>query len=204
MMKCWFVLFMLLFVLPGRGNAQENRNGFRLDTIYKSNARKSVVTRTPVKRNIPVKSSVSRQTGRWSLGGSFGMSFGDYTSIDVSPQVGYHWNEFFAAGGGISYNYHHSSKNYDMNYLGVNIFGRVTPVKYIALQVQPEIKASWGKAYERKIDLRYVPVMLVGGGGIIPTGMGSLSVMFYYDVIQDKYSPYGKNWICSVGYSFSI
>ena len=91
-----------------------------------------------------------------------------------------------------------------MNYLGVNVFGRVNPVRYIALQIQPELKGSWGKSYEKKIDFRYVPTMLVGGGGVIPTGTGSISVMFYYDVIQDQYSPYGKNWVCSVGYSFNL
>ena len=132
------------------------------------------------------------------------MSFGDYTSIDVSPQIGYRWNEFFSAGGGVSYNYHHSSNRYDMNYLGINVFGRVNPVRYIALQIQPELKGSWGKSYGKKIDFRYVPTMLVGGGGVIPTGTGSISVMFYYDVIQDEYSPYGKNWVCSVGYSFNL
>ncbi|MFR7876801.1 MAG: hypothetical protein ACLU4J_10690 [Butyricimonas paravirosa] len=37
------------------------------------------------------------------------------------------------------------------------------------------------------------------------TGTGSISAdVFYYDVIQDKYSPYGKNWVCSVGYSFNL
>lgn len=203
-MKYWIVLITLLVGCPGLGNAQENRNGFRLDTIYKSNTRRNVITKTPEKRNIPMKSSISRQSGKWVLSGSFGVSFGDYTSIDMSPQVGYRWNEFFFAGGGIGYNYHHSSRNCDMNYLGVNAFGRVKPVRYVALQVQPELKASWGKAYGSKIDLRYVPTLLVGGGGVLPTGAGSVSVMFYYDVIQDKYSPYGKNWVCSVGYSFNM
>ena len=203
-MRYWIILITFVLGCPGLGKAQENHNGFRLDTIYKSNARRSVVAKAPSKRNIPVKSSMSRQAGKWTLSGAFGVSFGDYTSIDVSPQVGYHWNEFFSAGGGLSYNYHRSSGNYDMNYLGVNVFGRVNPVKYIALQVQPELKASWGKAYGCKIDLRYVPTLLVGGGGVIPTGAGSVSVMFYYDIIQDKYSPYGKNWVCSVGYSFTI
>ena len=201
-MKYWIILITLVMACPGLGEAQEKRNGFRLDPVYKSNVRRKAVA--PVKKNVPLKSSVSRQAGKWTLSGSFGMSFGDYTSIDVSPQVGYHWNEFFSAGGGVSYNYHHSSGNYDMNYLGVNVFGRVNPVKYIALQIQPELKGSWGKTYGRKIDFRYVPTMLVGGGGVIPTGTGSVSVMFYYDVIQDQYSPYGKIWVCSVGYSFNI
>ena len=183
-MRYCFVCLLLVIVSFGRVNAQENRNGFRLDTIYKSGAKRQVV-RAPVKKSVPLKSSVSRKAGKWTLSGSCGMSFGDYTSIDVSPQIGYRWNEFFSAGGGVSYNYHHSSNRYDMNYLGINVFGRVNPVRY-------------------KIDFRYVPTMLVGGGGVIPTGTGSISVMFYYDVIQDKYSPYGKNWVCSVGYSFNL
>lgn len=165
---------------------------------------KRQVVKAPMKKSVPLKSSVSRRAGKWILGGSCGVSFGDYTSIDVSPQIGYRWNEFFSAGGGVSYNYHHSSNRYDMNYLGVNVFGRVNLVRYIALQIQPELKGSWGKSYEKKIDFRYVPTMLVGGGGVIPTGTGSISMMFYYDVIQDKYSPYGKNWVCSVGYSFNL
>ena len=203
MTRFWLVLILFVTASFGRVEAQENRNGVRLDTIYKSGAKRQVV-KAPVKKSVPLKSSVSRKTGKWTLSGSCGMSFGDYTSIDVSPQIGYRWNEFFSAGGGVSYNYHHSSNRYDMNYLGINVFGRVNPVRYIALQIQPELKGSWGKSYEKKIDFRYVPTMLVGGGGVIPTGTGSISVMFYYDVIQDKYSPYGKNWVCSVGYSFNL
>lgn len=202
-MRYCFVCLLLVIVSFGRVNAQENRNGFRLDTIYRFGAKRQVV-KAPVKKSVPLKTSMIRKAGKWTLGGSCGVSFGDYTSIDVSPQVGYCWNEFFSAGGGVNYNYHHSSNQYDMNYLGVNLFGRVNPVRYIALQIQPELKGSWGKSYGKKIDFRYVPTMLVGGGGVIPTGTGSISVMFYYDVIQDECSPYGKNWVCSVGYSFNL
>ena len=202
-MRYCIVCLLLVIVSFGRVNAQENRNGFRLDTIYKPGAKRQVV-KAPVKKSVPLKSSVSRKVGKWTLSGSCGMSFGDYTSIDVSPQIGYCWNEFFSAGGGVSYNYPHSSNRYDMNYLGINVFGRVNPVRYIALQIQPELKGSWGKSYGKKIDFRYVPTILVGGGGVIPTGTGSISVMFYYDVIQNEYSPYGKNWVCSVGYSFNL
>lgn len=194
---------LLLIVSFGKVDAQENRNGFRLDTIYRFGAKRQVV-KAPVKKSVPLKTSMIRKAGKWTLGGSCGVSFGDYTSVDVSPQVGYCWNEFFSAGGGVNYNYHHSSNQYDMNYLGVNVFGRVNPVRYIALQIQPELKGSWGKSYGKKIGFRYVPTMLVGGGGVIPTGTGSISVMFYYDVIQDECSPYGKNWVCSVGYSFNL
>ena len=116
-MRYCIVCLLLVIVSFGRVNAQENRNGFRLDTIYKSGAKRQVV-KAPVKKSVPLKSSVSRKVGKWTLSGSCGMSFGDYTSIDVSPQIGYRWNEFFSAGGGVRYNYHHSSNRYDMNYLG--------------------------------------------------------------------------------------
>lgn len=147
-MKYCFVL-LLLIVSFGKVDAQENRNGFRLDTIYKFGAKRQVV-KAPVKKSVPLKTSMTRKAGKWTLGGSCGVSFGDYTSIDVSPQVGYCWNEFFSAGGGVNYNYHHSSNHYDMNYLGVNVFGRVNPVRYIALQIQPELKGSWGSRMGRR------------------------------------------------------
>ena len=149
-MRYCIVCLLLVIVSFGQVNAQENRNGFRLDTIYKSGAKRQVV-RAPVKKSVPLKSSVSRKVGKWTLSGSCGMSFGDYTSIDVSPQIGYRWNEFFSAGGGGSYNYHHSSNRYDMNYLGINVFGRVNPVRYIALQIQPELKEVGENRMRRRL-----------------------------------------------------
>lgn len=98
-MRYCFVCLLLVIVSFGRVDAQENRNGFRLDTIYKSGAKRQVV-KAPMKKSVPLKSSVSRRAGKWILGGSCGVSFGDYTSIDVSPQIGYRWNEFFSAGEG--------------------------------------------------------------------------------------------------------
>src|SRR5574337_562775 len=38
-------------------------------------------------------------------GGNFGMTFGDYTLINVSPQIGYRFNEYLAAGTGINFQY---------------------------------------------------------------------------------------------------
>ncbi|MFR7810013.1 MAG: hypothetical protein ACLU4N_12475 [Butyricimonas faecihominis] len=52
MMRYCFVCLLLVIVSFGRVNAQENRNGFRLDTIYKSGAKRQVV-KSPVKRVSP-------------------------------------------------------------------------------------------------------------------------------------------------------
>ncbi len=36
------------------------------------------------------------------FGGNFGLSFGDYTIVNVSPQLGYRFNNYLAAGAGIN------------------------------------------------------------------------------------------------------
>ena len=39
------------------------------------------------------------------IGGNFGLTFGDYTLINVSPQLGYRFNDYLAAGFGINGQY---------------------------------------------------------------------------------------------------
>jgi len=140
------------------------------------------------------------------FGGSLGLSFGNYyTVINIAPQVGYQFNPYFAVGGGFSYNYFKYSshfENWSQNYFGMNLFGRVTPVKYVALQVQPEVHRMWASHLP---ESRIVPCLLVGGGAIMPAGTrGGVSMMFYYDLIQNRYSPYHDQLVYSVGYIFSF
>ena len=47
------------------------------------------------------------------FGGNFGLSFGNSTFINVSPQVGYRFNQYVAAGAGVNFNY--SSIKYGSN-----------------------------------------------------------------------------------------
>src|SRR5262245_31300043 len=80
------------------------------------------------------------------FGGNFGLGFGSIsTLINVSPQVGYRFNRHLAAGAGVnfiysSYKYEWTSPQYKEAYgvTGLNIFGRVYPIDYILLQLQPE------------------------------------------------------------------
>jgi len=152
------------------------------------------------------------------FGGTFGASFGNYTFVNVSPQVGYRFNRFFAAGTGINFIY--SSAKYDYGnpsldfrdeygVVGLNIFGRVYPIELILLQAQPEINYTWGKQkyYDSrpdfKLEPKFVPCLLVGGGAAIPMGgKGAMTIMLQYDVIQDVRSPYGTNPFLSIGFSF--
>ncbi|MEO6916361.1 MAG: hypothetical protein ABI151_12555, partial [Chitinophagaceae bacterium] len=68
------------------------------------------------------------------FGGNFGASFGDNTLANVSPQIGYRFNEHFAAGAGVNLIYSSfKARDFNGNSLykasygvtGLNVFGRV-------------------------------------------------------------------------------
>ncbi|HUR11554.1 MAG TPA: hypothetical protein VM012_09305, partial [Flavitalea sp.] len=82
------------------------------------------------------------------FGGNFGLSFGTFTLINVSPQVGYRFNKTLAAGAGINFQYSSFKNRYtnpiydyrdNFGVAGLNIFGRVYPIEYVLLQIQPEM-----------------------------------------------------------------
>jgi hypothetical protein len=146
---------------------------------------------------------------RLEFGGNFGLSFGNYTtSVIIAPQVGYVFNPRFSAGAGVNYSYYrYSLDSYNkssLNYMGFNVYGRVKPVNPVVLQVQPEVYRVWGSSYGSSVS-RLVSTLLVGGGIIVPIGnRAGISMMLYYDLIQDNYSPYKDRIIYSVGYTVTF
>ena len=154
------------------------------------------------------------------VGGNFGLSFGDYTLLNVSPQLGYRFNQYFAAGAGVNFLY--SSQKYrnfngDPSYkasygvAGLNAFGRVYPIQYLLLQAQPEMNYTWGKirnystpATTEKVGGAYVPSMLLGGGVILPSGIGGFIIMVQVDVLNNKRSPYGTRPVYNFGYNIGL
>lgn len=145
------------------------------------------------------------------FGGNFGLQFGDYTVINVSPQVGYNFSKYCTLGAGIGYTYYKDyyysgayKYDYKSSYLSINIFGRFYPIQYIVLSAQPEVSRMWrsydtagGGSYSEN---KFVPSLLVGGG----LRLGGMIAMIQYDVVQDDRSPYGDNIFYSVGYTFSF
>jgi hypothetical protein len=154
---------------------------------------------------------------RLFFGGNFGLSFGTYTFINVTPQVGYHLSNYFAVGTGINFIYSSTKyyyTNYDTKYeygaVGLNIFGRFYPIQYIMLQAQPELNYVWGKQTysdgipSSKLPSRFVHSLLLGGGVIIPAGRGSLVASLLYDVIQDYESPYYGFPVFGLGFNIGF
>ena len=153
------------------------------------------------------------------VGGNFGLTFGNYTLINVSPQIGYRFTKLFAAGVGINLQYISVKEKYTNGDLyrkstqgvtGLNVFGRVYPIKQFMIQVQPEMNYVFGKEIyydtnprqEYKLDAAIVPSLLLGGGLVIPSGRGAFITSVFYDVLQDVNSPYGNRPI--VNFTFNV
>ena len=158
------------------------------------------------------------QKDKLFVGGNFGLSFGNYTFINISPQFGYHFSKVFAAGIGINGQYVNDKTYVDeqrkSTIIGLNVFGRVYPIQHVMLQVQPEANYRFGSGkyynYNTNAWVKYtddamiVPSLLAGGGAVLPTGRGAMIISVMYDVIQDINSPYGRRPVYNVGYNLSL
>ncbi len=153
---------------------------------------------------------------RLFFGGNFGASFGSFTFLNLSPQVGYRVSPIFSTGGGVNFIYQSNKEvytNYELKstyaYAGMNVFGRVNPFRFLLFNVQPELNYVWGNTRQSPGNLEYkqpgkfVPSLLVGGGVLIPAGArASLVAMIQYDLLQNDLSPYGQGAFFSFGFNF--
>ncbi|WP_205509283.1 hypothetical protein [Longitalea arenae] len=162
----------------------------------------------------PVKKGFDKS--KLFFGGNFGLGFGSVsTLVNVSPQIGYRFNRYLAAGAGVnfiysSYKYQWEGYKEQFGVAGLNIFGRVYPIDYIFLQVQPEANFTWVKYKfddgrpDVKLDDKIVPSLLGGIGAAIPAGRGAFIVMAQYDLLQNERSPYGNRAFFNFGYNLGF
>lgn len=169
----------------------------------------------------PVASRKKFDPSRLIIGGSLGLSFGDYTNINISPMVGYRLSSLFGAG--INVNAQYGSERY-RNYnsvttqrnqytiFGGGVWGRVYPLDFLFVHIQPEynavsLKSTYYDSDPKTIitDHYGVPSLLMGGGYSQPVGgRAAFSIMALYDVLQDSKSPYQNGLILRIGASLGI
>lgn len=206
--------FLLIFFLPFVSSYAQ---GFTIDTVADPRLRTSSpgysigqpqyateqVQESAEEEQLPGQEN-SFDRNRIIVGGSFGLLLGSYTAINISPQVGYAFNGKFSAGGGPVYNYYrYAYSDLSFQYIGLNIYARYQPIRYLQLQVQPEIYNRWGRQEGVPLGNTVVPVLLLGGGGTIPvTANSGISIMIYYDVVQSEWSPYNRQLFYTIGYNF--
>lgn len=206
-MKRLSVLFVLLLTFVVYSNAQ----------IYIDNQGNVYDQSKPVNQNNQMRKPASKAKSNsgfdkrnLEFGGSLGLQFGNYTSVNISPQVGYRFSNYFSAGAGIGYSYFKDDwRNYDVKYdvkehfASFNLYGNLYPTNFLVFSVKPEISRMWQTIeYGRSQDTysKFVPSLVVGGG----VRFGPLMAQIKYDVIQDDYSPYGNSIFYSIGYTFGF
>jgi len=165
----------------------------------------------------PTKKKVD--PSRIIIGGSLGLAFGDYTNINISPLIGYRISQLFAAGININAQYgserlsnysNITTQRNQYTIFGGGVWGRVYPVDFLFIHVQPEYNAVSLKStfYDPKTivkDHYGVPSLLMGGGYSQPVGgRAAFSIMALYDVLQDSRSPYQNGLILRIGASLGI
>lgn len=150
-------------------------------------------------------SSFKFDKSKLEFGGTLGLSYGNSssigksTSLNISPEVGYRFSNYFSAGAGVSYIYRsYSNHDFSENYAGLTLYGRFRPIRHLVLLAEPKFYRTWGKNFES----RFVPALLLGGGAIIPLGPGGISFTLSYDVLQNDHSPYYDRLVYSIGYIF--
>lgn len=158
---------------------------------------------------------------RLILGGSLGLSFGDYTNINISPLVGYRISQTFAAGVAINAQYGserfryfdgNTSQRNQYSIFGGGVWGRVYPLDFLFIHIQPEanfvsLKSTYYDTDPKTVikDSYGVPSLLMGGGYTQPIGdRAAFSIMALYDVLQDDKSPYQNGLILRVGASIGM
>lgn len=159
-------------------------------------------------------------SSKFFAGGNFGLAFGRYTMINLSPQVGYRFNRFLASGIGLNLIYT-SQKDRDIygnDYskitqwvTGLSLFTRFYPSERFLIQLQPEANYIFGNIkYYQPVETKYklnaeiIPSFLMGGGLVVPSGPGALITTVMYDVLQRPNSPYGNRPIVNVGYNVNF
>lgn len=204
-MKTALLLLLLAGTSPFFLRAQTRVTGnAHQDTIIRKKEIVYTTRQTPRGEKIRTR-DITPRSDSWSFMASYGMSFGNQTTINIIPQVRYNPNVYISLGGGVNYIYYYSSHKdtkEKMNYMGVNLLVRFTPFPYLLFQVQPELLERWGKRNGEEVTGRLVPTLLAGGGFVIPAGPGSVNILFLFDIIQNDYTPYGKNLYYTIGYSF--
>jgi hypothetical protein len=190
--------------------------------INAQNAPVTPLSNKPVEEADTTEPKKGFDPNRLVIGGSLGASFGDYTFVNLSPQVGYMFNQYITAGAGINYvfqsvkTYQAGTSNYiykeNYSYVGMNLFARVFPIRFLFISAQPELNYGWGKVKfndeyfqdpDIKQDGKFIPSFLVGAGAVLsPNGKGGMFISLQYDLIQDDRSPYGTKPYLSIGFGF--
>lgn len=118
------------------------------------------------------------------VGGNFGLGFGTFTNIDISPLAGYNINKFLSAGLGASwmfYSYRFAGVSERASFYGGRVFGRAVPLPetfpgiFLHAEYETINNERWVENFLGAYELKrtWTPAVHVGGGFRQPAGENS-------------------------------
>jgi hypothetical protein len=150
------------------------------------------------------------------FGGGFSATFGDITSVYVSPTVGYMITRGFSAGVGVTYQFYKDKRyvpTYESHSYGGRLFARqniylIPRLPLFAYGEFEDLNIEAAKynpiTQEYYLDRDWYPRLMLGLGLFTPFGRrGGFYFAVLYDVIYQGYSssPYSSPWVYRIGFS---
>lgn len=152
---------------------------------------------------------------RLFTGGNLGLQFGNYTSIDVSPILGYKFTKRFAAGiGGVYQYYSYKDKNFPIynfrtDIFGGKVFSRFYLFDFLFAHAEYEFLNLETKYFDPN-NMRHngerfwVHGVLVGAGYAQQVGLNSaFNIMLLFNINETIDSPY-SNPIIRMGFDIGF
>lgn len=219
-MKKLVILVLLGMASPVFGQVQERFKKSEKDTNTQQQAenRENPSTNRPA----PQQSQVQPKNDFWDnviIGGGVSATFGSYTSLYLSPSVGYRLNDKWVVGGGYTYMYFRSDlyyagggnyqrgATYDNTIHGPNVFVNFFPFNGFYTGAQYEILNHdvpyyyGGNNYEEENQWTSVLWLQAGISQKIGNN-GYVQLGLKYNVLHDYDSPYGTAWFPVIGFMF--
>lgn len=212
-------LILLLFVLTAtKAFAQEEiyDNPIIIEDTLENKPQKAITANSKTEKDDAMTAEEKRKErlNRIRLGGNFGMQFGTYTYINLSPTAGYLLakNHLELGGGPIFiYQRYRYSSNYSYSFFiyGANAYARGFLYKglYLETRFEPINKPSY-----YNIDRRlWVHHLLLGAGYAAPISkIGVFNVSMLYNVLNNEESVYRGTFsdkvplIINMGFGFGF
>jgi hypothetical protein len=146
------------------------------------------------------------------VGANFGLQFGNFTMIDISPLAGYNLTNWLSAGIGGTYmfiNFRSQSQNYNTNFYGIRGFARGLIGQQFFLHSEYELlngeKLLPNQSGFLNLQRTWQPSFWVGGGYRTPAGNNSFfTFTLLYNLLDTPDSFYGNPITARVGYIFGL
>ncbi len=140
---------------------------------------------------------------RLYVGGDLGLSFGNFTFVNVSPIVGYRINKKWSAGIGAKYIYLRESYpqynwEYSSSIYGGSLFSRYLIGENFLVHAEWErLNTEVWELFANQASRRWVDMAFLGAGYRQGLGGTYIQLLVLYDLINDRYSPYRGQYISS-------